>query len=137
MGFYLNKKMDDHLSIFDDIYSIKDNISDEIFLTLNNKIQKLIADLQSYKNRANLNIEDNSDEESELGSPISINSYDDHHDYIFQENNSNEIIYISESETESESGEVAGVFPQRQMPEESEESDESKDFSESESDNDE
>lgn len=46
--------MDDHLSIFDDIYSIKDNISDEIFLTLNNKIQKLIADLQSYKNRATL-----------------------------------------------------------------------------------
>mgnify|MGYP003348000767 CR=1 FL=1 len=36
--------MDKHLSIFEDIYDIKDNITDGQFLTLNNKLQKLIQE---------------------------------------------------------------------------------------------
>ncbi len=33
--------MEEHLSIFEDIYDIKDNITDGQFLTLNNKLQKI------------------------------------------------------------------------------------------------
>ena len=36
--------MEEHLSIFEDIYDIKDNITDGQFLTLNNKLQKLIQE---------------------------------------------------------------------------------------------
>ena len=36
--------MEDHLSIFEDIYDIKDSITDGQFLTLNNKLQKLIQE---------------------------------------------------------------------------------------------
>lgn len=36
--------MEGHLSIFEDIYDIKDNITDGQFLTLNNKLQKLIQE---------------------------------------------------------------------------------------------
>ena len=36
--------MEEHLSIFEDIYDIKDSITDGQFLTLNNKLQKLIQE---------------------------------------------------------------------------------------------
>lgn len=36
--------MEEHLSIFEDIYDIKDNITDGQFLTLNNKLQKIIRE---------------------------------------------------------------------------------------------
>jgi hypothetical protein len=36
--------MEEHLSIFEDIYDIKDSITDGQFLTLNNKLQKLIRE---------------------------------------------------------------------------------------------
>ena len=36
--------MEGHLSIFEDIYDIKDNITDGKFLTLNNKLQKIIRE---------------------------------------------------------------------------------------------
>ena len=36
--------MEEHLSIFEDIYDIKDSITDGQFLTLNNKLQKIIRE---------------------------------------------------------------------------------------------
>lgn len=41
--------MEEHLSIFDDIYDIKDNITDGQFLNLNNKIQKLIREYKDLR----------------------------------------------------------------------------------------
>ena len=41
--------MSEHIDIFNDIYSIKDKISDSDFLELNNKIQKLIQENKKLK----------------------------------------------------------------------------------------
>ena len=43
--------MEEHLSIFEDIYDIKDNITDGQFLILNNKLQKLIKEIKDLKKK--------------------------------------------------------------------------------------
>ena len=43
--------MDNHLDIFNDIYAIKDKISDNDFLELNNKLQKLIQENNDLKEK--------------------------------------------------------------------------------------
>ena len=43
--------MDDHLSIFDDLYDIKDDITDGKFLILNNKIKSLIQENKNLKKK--------------------------------------------------------------------------------------
>jgi hypothetical protein len=41
--------MEKHLSIFDDLYDIKDNISDSQFLILNNKIKNLVQENKNFR----------------------------------------------------------------------------------------
>ena len=41
--------MEEHLSIFEDIYDIKDSITDGQFLTLNNKLQKIIQENKNLR----------------------------------------------------------------------------------------
>ena len=41
--------MEEHLSIFEDIYDIKDSITDGQFLTLNNKLQKIIRENKNLR----------------------------------------------------------------------------------------
>jgi len=41
--------MEEYLEIFDDIYAIKDSIPDEYFLSLNNRVQKLIQEIMELK----------------------------------------------------------------------------------------
>jgi hypothetical protein len=41
--------MDEHLSIFDDLYDIKDNISDGNFLILNNKLKNLVQQNKNFR----------------------------------------------------------------------------------------
>jgi hypothetical protein len=41
--------MEEHLSIFEDIYDIKDSITDGQFLTLNNKLQKIILENKNLR----------------------------------------------------------------------------------------
>ena len=43
--------MNDHLSIFDDLYDIKDDITDGKFLILNNKIKNLIQENKNLKKK--------------------------------------------------------------------------------------
>jgi hypothetical protein len=50
--------MDEHLSIFDDLYDIKDNISDGNFLILNNKLKNLVQENKNLKEFIRKNVED-------------------------------------------------------------------------------
>ena len=50
--------MDEHLSIFDDLYDIKDNISDGKFLILNNKLKNLVQENKNLKEFIRKNVED-------------------------------------------------------------------------------
>ena len=45
--------MEEYLTIFDDIYYIKDDIPDEVYLSLNNKVMKLLQELKECKNKLN------------------------------------------------------------------------------------
>jgi len=80
--------MDEHLSIFDDLFDIKDNISDGNFLILNNKLKNLVQENKNLKEFIRKNIEDfelefELEEDSECSCstryvfPNSINSRDD------------------------------------------------------------
>ena len=57
--------MDEHIDIFNIIYSIKDKISDNDFLELNNKIQKLIQENRQLKTSNEIHIYVSDSEESE------------------------------------------------------------------------
>jgi hypothetical protein len=41
--------MSNHLEIFEDIYDIKDNITDGQFLNLNNKARKLVQEIKDLR----------------------------------------------------------------------------------------
>lgn len=71
--------MDEYISIFEDIFEIKDLISENIYLNLNNKIKKILDDLENYKKRCEeLGDEETSDEEL---SEISEEETDDEVEY--------------------------------------------------------
>lgn len=104
--------MEEHLSIFDDIYSIKDNISDEIFLKLNNKVQKLISELKECKAKLE-DYDDEDDFSSSLGSSISL--YDSDSSSLYDEEDSDDhilpeiIINLEASEFQEETDETNDV----------------------------
>ncbi len=75
--------MDEHLSIFDDLYDIKDKISDSQFLILNNKIKNLVRENKNFRkflkrNEVSYDVlfveegEEESEEESEEEIPMDI-----------------------------------------------------------------
>ncbi len=75
--------MEEHLSIFDDLYDIKDKISDSQFLILNNKIKNLVRENKNFRkflkrNEVSYDVlfveegEEESEEESEEEIPIDI-----------------------------------------------------------------
>lgn len=104
--------MEEHLSIFDDIYSIKDNISDEMFLKLNNKLQKLIRELKDCKAKLE-DYDDEDDFSSSLGSSISL--YDSDSSSLYDEEDSDDhilpeiIINLEASEFQEETEETSDV----------------------------
>ena len=80
--------MDEHLTIFDDLYDIKDNITDGNFLILNNKLKNLVQENKNLKEFIRKNVEEfefelELEEDSECSCstryvfPNSINSRDD------------------------------------------------------------
>lgn len=58
--------MEEYIDIFDDIFEIKSKIPENIYLNLNNKIKKILDDLEYYRKKyENNDSDDDSDEEFE------------------------------------------------------------------------
>lgn len=55
--------MNRHIDIFNNIFAIKDKISDNDFLEINNKLQKLIQENEELRNKINTQPEEETDEE--------------------------------------------------------------------------
>jgi len=91
--------MEEYLTIFDDIYYIKDDIPDEVYLSLNNKVMKLLQELKECKNKLN----DIDERSYSSGSAI-----DDEYDEEYYDENE-ELSNIDSSENSDEEVEVIEI----------------------------